>query len=149
MGYLEVNGRRVDAPVALAIPEIGDFRLRKLGRIIKPLVRSDGELYHIEPVDYRSIAFAWDPKLTEQAQGLNEVATIPTLHTYGYYGLFKPTVAEVLAQIPREIQNQVEAFEVLGPRDRGDLSKQWDVVNAGFHLAATVLYSSRPPVNPA
>ena len=37
-----------------------------------------------------------NPKPTDKATGLKPLCTIKTYHTYGYHGLFKPSIAEVL-----------------------------------------------------
>lgn len=142
MGYVEWGGRRLEAPSPLEIPRIDDAALGHLGSSIKPLVRGDdGELYHIQPVDYRNTAFLRSPQITGRAEELHEVAAIPTLHRWSASSFFRPTVAQVLAQIPSELVDQVEAFEVVGPETS---RTQLDVVSAGYHLAATILYSSRP-----
>lgn len=35
------------------------------------------------------------------------------LHGYGYYGLFKPSVGEVIRQIPKDLLEKVVAFEII------------------------------------
>lgn len=57
-----------------------------------------------------------------------------------YYGIFKPSIAEVLAQIPEELIEQTVAFETIGPADADALNKERDALNAGFHVATTRLY---------
>ena len=127
------------------IPALSDKQLATRYARIHPVVRDDDDrLRYIVPPAPRTQAFTWDPKVQEKAEGLTVLRTIPTLHTYGYYGFFKPTVAEVLAQIPEEDLERVVAFETNGPKDVNDLHAQWDVVNAGFHQAQTVLYTGVP-----
>jgi hypothetical protein len=113
-----------------------------LGRL-KPVVRRDGALYYIEPVDPRGVAFTWDPKTIDEAVGLKEHGVIHTLHTWGYYGLFKPSLAEVLSMISvSAVIDGVVAFETIGPDDASDLNRQWTAVNAGYHVANTILYTA-------
>jgi hypothetical protein len=125
----------------LTIPEISDERLAELAKRIRPVVRSrSNALAYIEPCDLRRVSFIWDAKITRKASKLVKHATIRTLHTYGYYGLFKPSIAEVLAQIPEDLIEQTVAFEVIGPKDASDLNREQEALNAGFHVAVTHLY---------
>lgn len=132
---------------AYFIPEISDERIDELLHRTWPVVRfsgkhqdRSGKLFYIHSVDPRGVAFTWDPCPTDPAKGLVEIARIRTLHTYGYYGMFKPSVAEVLAQIPEHLVDQVVAFETHGPETAGDLNREIDALNAGFHVADTILY---------
>jgi hypothetical protein len=129
------------------IPEITDERIEDLLHRMWSVVRfSDGnqdrsgELYYIHSVDARSIAFTWDPYPTDLATDLVELARIQTLHTYGYHGMFKPSVAEVLEQIPEEYLDETVAFETHGPETVHDLNREHDALDAGFHVAETILY---------
>jgi hypothetical protein len=132
--------------LSFEIPEISDERLEKLTARIRPIVAIDDEYHFIEPVDPRGVSFIWDPKPTEKASGLTQIAVIPTLHSYGYYGIFKPSIAEVLAMIPHTIIDVVVAFEVDGPDTSADLNAQGSIVDGGYHLAQTTLYGARVSV---
>ena len=128
---------------AIKIPEISDGVLRELAETIKPLVRRAGELFYVEEHKLRKTSFTWlDPK--EQASGLKEVARISTLHGYGYPGFFKPSVGEVLAQLPPEYLSEgVVAFETRGPDTPKEFYKTEETkaaFEAGFHTAETILY---------
>lgn len=122
------------------IPEISDEKLEGLSAHIKPLVRRGDQLFFIEDPDPRNVAFPWSPVLKEAAEDLEVLSILPTLHSFGYHGLFKPSVAEVLAQIPDELLEEAIAFEVHAPQNTTDLSRQWDAVNSGYHVAATTVY---------
>jgi hypothetical protein len=121
--------------LSFEIPEISDERLEKLTARIRPIVAIDDEYHFIEPVDPRGVSFIWDPKPTEKASGLTQIAVIPTLHSYGYYGIFKPSIAEVLAMIPHTIIDT-----------SADLNAQGSIVDGGYHLAQTTLYGARVSV---
>ncbi len=100
-----------------------------------------GERYYIKPVDPFNIAYAWDPKPSDKATGLKHLCDIRTYHTYGYYGSFKPSIAEVLAQIPAEHLDIVVAFEIVdSPKDVNDLNREREAMDAGYHVATTRLY---------
>ena len=126
----------------LFIPEIDETRLRELAQRIKPVYHTKGwsGLTYMQPCDLRGVSFVWSPQPNGRAMNLEEVCTIRTLHTYGYYGFFKPSIAEVLAQIPMALLREVVAFKIKGPND---LRKEADALNAGFHVAQTTLYRRR------
>lgn len=124
----------------MKIPEITDENLTLLSRKIRPLVLQDGKLMRIEPPDPRNVAFSWSPVVTEPANGIVEIAKIRTLHGYGYYGFFKPSVAEVIAQIPEEWIERTVAFSTRGPADAAEMNRESEALNAGFHVAETTLY---------
>ena len=129
------------------IPKISDERLHELHARIKPVVRGaatkkgavrhgGGDLYFIQDVDLRGIAFTWDPVLTQPAEGLKELARIETYHTCGYYGFFKPSIAEVLAQIPSKYLDHCVAYECgVGSLDTSNI-----VDGGSAHCVTTVLY---------
>lgn len=123
-----------------SIPAITNARLAELAARIKPLVRKDGLHYYIEPCELRSMSFLWEPVFAEPARGLKMLVQIRTLHTFGYYGFFKPSIAEVLSQIPAELIDAVRAFEVEGPQDAAELNRESEALNAGFQVATTTLY---------
>lgn len=98
------------------------------------------QLFHIVHDAGLENSFPWSPRLTAAALGLVEITKIRTLHTYGYYGFFKPSVKEVLSQIPDEYLDETEYFWVQGPEDAADVWKYTEEVNEGFHVAETTLY---------
>jgi hypothetical protein len=127
--------------------EIDDATLDRLSARIKPLIPNkddDGHLYYIEPTGRRSIAYTWDPKPTEKAEGLEPLTTIRTLHTFSYHGFFKPSIAEVLAavqRLPAEFQDKVVAFHLTGPGYADDLNHEKEALDAGFQVAYATLYT--------
>lgn len=122
------------------IPKIAPKRITELLKQIRPCVRRDDKLHFIQPVDPRKVAFTWDPKLAGEAPEMPIIGKIRTLHTYGYHGFFKPSIAEVLAQIPEDLLPNVGAFETNGPETASDLDREREALHAGFHVAETILY---------
>jgi hypothetical protein len=85
----------------------------------------------------RGIAYAWEPKPSWWPFFLGRLTPlreITTFHTWAYYGFFKPTIAEVLAQIPEDLVDQVVAFEIL------DMINDNEALNDGYHVAITRLF---------
>jgi len=138
--------------IMVELPEISDGRLEELIKEIKPVVRysrritsredklvqdDKGDLYFIEDVDPRKIAFTWDPKPARMAEEVNPnpYKTIKTIHSYGAPVLFKPSIAEVLAQIPEDDIGRCVAFET----DHLGFTE-----GSSYHLAQTRLYEKLP-----
>lgn len=120
------------------IPEISDDELERWVRTIRPLVRKDEVPWEIEPLSggaLRRTAFPWAPDFIAPAEDLTEIARLQTIHTYGAPAFFKPSVAEVIAQIPAHLRHRVTAFML----DTNDV----DIVlieGEGYHLTETILY---------
>ncbi len=127
----------------LAIPPISYERVIELVEGIHPVVKHDERLWYIESVDPWKTAFNWDPTLRREATDLEPLQTVRTLHTYGAPVFFKPSIAEVLAQLPEDIAGVV-AFSVRGPADADALNTELEALNAGFHVATTTLYRRAP-----
>jgi len=124
------------------IPEISEEKLYELGQRIKPLVSKGRNLFYIKPCHPRDTAFSWAPKRTKVATDLRKLTEITTYHTWGHYSLFKPSIAEVLAQIPEEYLDRCCAFVTEGPEIADDLHKHMDIFNEGYHVAITTLYEA-------
>lgn len=123
------------------IPEVPKKVIRKRAKRIKPVYEFDGKKRFIKKVKLFSTAFTWDPKPRKKARKLVALQDITTYHTWAFYGFFKPTIAEVLAQIPEDVLDKVVAFEiVMKPETADDLNKDKEALNAGYHVATTRLY---------
>jgi hypothetical protein len=128
-----------------AIPKIEDADLKALAKRIRPVARKDAAgapYYIVGKIDLRNESYLWDPEFGKEATGLTPLMQIRTYHTYGYYGFFKPSIAEVIAQIPVQVRDRVVAFEITNrPEHASDLNGQRDALNAGLHVAMTILYA--------
>lgn len=159
-----------NAPKQSRIPEVPQKVIGELAKRIRPVIRfarvrqkirngkivevldpngklqrdDRGSLYFIKPVNPFNIAFPWDPKPDTRAPRLQELCKITTYHTWAYYGCFKPTIAEVLAQIPAEHLDKTIAFSTQGPETAADLNRHIEITNEGYHVAETTLYIRRP-----
>lgn len=78
---------------------ISDERLAILIKRFNPLVMRGNELYTIDIPDLRNRSFTWDPVLIEKVS-FQKIISVTTSHSCGYHGLFKPSIAEVLAYVP-------------------------------------------------
>lgn len=125
------------------IPALTDDALVALVKKCKPLVLRDGKIRKLRVIPHlRNTAFTWDPKLsirTIKPEKLREVARVTTLHTWGYYGFFKPSIAECLAFMPKDLDADFFCI-VEQPETASDLNAERDAVDAGFHVATTAFY---------
>ena len=124
------------------VPKMPRRSIRKLAERIKPVVtfKDEGSCY-IKPVDLFSESYSWDPEPAGKATGLKPLCDITTYHPYGYYGSFKPSIAQVILQIPKEHRDKVIAFEIVKyPETADDLDPESEIFNSGFHVATTRLY---------
>ncbi len=118
---------------------------------IKPVVKKDGKLYWLRKFsdeELFDISYLWNDE-TEKPVEENEIIPIlgkdfRCLHEYGYYGLFKPSVAEVLTQINPEVLDSVVAFEIIeSPKTADDFYKDeftTAALNSGHHVSMVRLY---------
>lgn len=127
-------------PRADRVPEIGEVELSHLASAIRPLVEKDGLPWEIEPVTGEALrrrAYTWAPAFVAPAGEMVEVARLETIHTYGAPSLFKPSVAEVIAQIPESLRPRVEAFV-----QRRDGASPIVIDGQGYHVVETVLFGA-------
>jgi hypothetical protein len=129
------------------IPEMPDDELARWVAEIRPLVHTDRGLRLIKPVDPVKIAFTWDPKISgKPPRDLAVLTKIRTLHAYGHPSLFKPSIGEVLRQIPTALLPIVKFFSLDGPDDVHDLNLEREALNDGYHVAVTTLYVVGDPL---
>lgn len=124
-------------------PSISDLlHIRPLMTVVENLGQGQKarHLAFMKPVDPYNQAFSWSPVAAEPAPGLVPYATIKTLHRYAYYGFFKPSIAEVLSQIPAELVGRAVGFTCDGPETSDDLNAELIALDAGFQVATTTLY---------
>jgi len=135
------------------IPAIADDVLEEMAQRMMPVVRKDGAFWQVAlptPESGQTLArilratpHLFEPKLLPLVPGLRERARVRTYHTHSFYGFFKPTIAEVLAQVPRHLLTIVQAFEVVdGPQTADDLNRERAAAEAGYHVATTVFYAT-------
>lgn len=137
--------------MTISIPHVSDEELEKRYAKVKPLVVHDpdstanddtwGSLWTIEKPNFRAVSYIWDPKRLKQAGKVKAVTTIQTYHSYGAPVLFKPSVAEVLSQIPEKyFDGSVDAFYISkAPQSADDLNKYKAALDEGYHVAAVTL----------
>ena len=135
-------------PKKLEIPEIDDNRLKELYQLLKPIVTIDEMKYLLREFtlqELRNQSYIWnrheDKRDVVDPNKLETVDDFLCLHTWGYYGLFKPSIAEVLSQAPESVIEQANTFEIIeSPETREDVFKYKEVIDNGFHLSKVRAY---------
>ena len=108
-----------------------EHRLKELDHVMT----HEGVLHTVKQGDPRRTACTWSPEFLEKRPNLVEFDTIITGHLYGSKMFFKPSLAEVLAQIPDEYVMTLDAFSVTY---HGMLPQPYSA-----HYAITTLYTER------
>lgn len=132
----------------LEIPEIDDKRLKELYQLLKPIVTIDEMKYLLREFtlqELRNQSYIWNRHENKRdivdSSRLETVDDFLWLHTFGYYGLFKPSIAEVLSQAPESVIEQANTFEIIeSPETREDVFKYKEVIDNGFHLSKVRAY---------
>jgi len=117
------------------IKKLEPNKLLELSEKIKPIGRHEGKLHHLHPKDLIS-GFLWEPVWGDKVnESLWELARIETNHTSGHAALFKPSVEEVLAQLPPHLIKTADYFEVVGGDTIGCYSQ------SDGHRTLTIVYT--------
>ena len=135
-------------PEKLVIPEIDDKRLAELYRMLKPIVTIDEMKYLLKEFtleQLRNQSYIWnrheDKREIVDPSKLEPVEDFLCLHTYGYYGFFKPSIAEVLSQAPEKTICEANTFEIIeSPETVEDIFRYPKVIDNGFHLSKVRSY---------
>ena len=138
----------ITLPKKLEIPEINDKRLKELYQLLKPIVTIDEMKYLLREFtlqELRNQSYIWnrheDKRDVVDPNKLETVDDFLCLHTWGYYGLFKPSIAEILSQAPESVIEQANTFEIIeSPETREDVFKYKEVIDNGFHLSKVRAY---------
>ena len=140
----------------VSIPTISDEELKKRYEQIKPVITVKGKLHYFRKFTFdelRSISYIWNlgedvrEEVGENKLEVLEDRDFVCLHDYGYPGLFKPSIAEVLSQIKEYDLPFVKAFEIIeSPQTANDFYKDSFTSIAfdnGYHVSTVRLYGEK------
>lgn len=135
------------------IPDISDERLLELYQHIRPVKKNSWGnrcwLKQLDLKELRGASITWSDKLLatpveETGVKLREIGSFRCLHTWSAPALFHPTVAEILAQIPKELVDRAKAFEIVVPTLMYNVVTDEfanKVFKEGYHVSTVVLYA--------
>ena len=137
----------------VSIPKISKEELLARYKRIKPIVEINGKKYFLrdfteEELTGRSYIENLDEDKREPVDmNLYVPCTeydFECIHKYGYYGFFKPSIAEVLAQIREMEVKFVDAFEIIEyPKTVEDLAKNKIIWQWLSYFKSATLYKSK------
>lgn len=116
--------------------------------MLKPIVTIDEMKFLLKKftlAQLRNQSYIWnsrdDKRELVDPSMLEPVEDFLCLHTYGYYGLFKPSIAEVLSQVPEKTISEANTFEIIeSPETAADVFRYPEVFDNGFHLSKVRSY---------
>ena len=125
----------------IILPKITDEELLKRYTRIKPIVLYKEMYYYLKKYNIyqiRNYDYLWDlRKNIRKKVDMNNsevIGEFPCFHTFGYVGMFKPSIAEVLSQFPDELIKEANAFYLSEyPQNINDLNMQSEIISAGCH----------------
>lgn len=134
------------------IPTMSKDTIAKWYSTIRPIVHEGNKFTFLRELSSQEISgcgYTWlnDPKdyaETVDFSKLSFFADVKMLHGYGYYGLFKPSVGEVIRQIPADMLEKAVAFEIIySPMTAADFEQFREEFDAGFHVSIVRLYKNK------
>ena len=125
--------------------KVDEDKKKKIYDLITPIAKSKKKkvYYRGSKPSYGSIsstAYMWNSKDFKKPENvimeeLAKVAEVPTFHTYGYYGFFKPDLEEVIQQIPYDKINENLPIYV-----HTDYPGGLHNIVGDFHVGVTTVY---------
>ena len=135
------------------IPQMSNEEIAHWYETIKPIVKHNTYLRELSADELTDTAYTWLNEPSDYADKvdfskLSVLEDRKMLHGWGYYGFFKPSVGEVIRQIPKEYLEKVVAFEIID----GAIAMKSTFnaeLNAGFHVSIVRLYQAKDDTNEA
>lgn len=133
------------------IPQMSNEEIAHWYATIKPIVGRDTYLRELLPNELTNVAYTWLNKPSDYADKvdfskLSVLEDRKMLHGWGYYGYFKPSVGEVIRQIPKVHLKKVVAFEIINGAIAMNSTFNAEL-NAGFHVSIVRLYQAKDDTN--
>lgn len=139
----------------IIIPMMEKDEIAKWYKNIRPIVNYKSKnncnkkqvyLRKLKNNELTDLSYTWlqnEKDYAEQVEyeKLSALADVKMIHRFGLYGLFKPSVGEVICQIPKELLPKVVAFEIIyNPINNSDFNLFKKEFDAGFHVSVVRLY---------
>lgn len=140
----------------LSIPPITDEELMRRYLKIKPIAEIGSQKYWLKTYsidEMRNTSYFWNLFSDRREPVSDELSChdhedFKCLHSYGSHGIFKPSIAEILAQIPENALKHftIDAFEIIdNPASSGNLKKFREAMECGYHTSVVRLYIRPEP----
>ena len=128
------------------IPEMSIEEIVKWYKTIKPIVCYNGDLRFLRELSpdeliQTSYVYIKDYGDKVDLSTIGVLADVKMLHHYMTPSCFKPSVGEILCQIPEELRNATVAFEIIySPYGKPDFEIFKDEFNQHYHVSIVRLY---------
>lgn len=89
-----------------------------------------------------SIAYIWTPDKLGSSISMNKIKktfTLRTLHSWAYYGFFKPDLLEVISQVPQELRFEIDDTKEQKVYVTTTYAGFWKM-NESYHEGITTFY---------
>ena len=138
----------IQLPPKMTIPEIDDQKLKELYHFLKPIVSVENLKYFIREFsiqELRTVSYILnrDENKTNHIdlKDLEPIEDFLCLHSIGNYGLFQPTISQILSQVPKRTIEEANSFEIIEyPKTEDDLERYSELTENGFHLSKVRTY---------
>lgn len=132
----------------LIIPNMTDEELTHIYKRLKPIVTVDEMKYYLKEYtlyQLRYYLYMQDlpTSVKEQINPslINPVDEFMCFHKFHYYGSFIPTIAEVLSQVPENLIEDSNAFEIVEyPTKMADVTRYYEAFEKGYHVSKVRTY---------
>lgn len=127
----------------IILPYLTDDELLARYRRIKPIISLNELFYYLKRYNIsmlRNESYLLNVEKDIRGQvdmtGAETIAEFFCYHTYGHYGIFSPSIAEVLQQFPDDVLNDANAFYMTRSLEtKYDLEMQLETADASCHLS--------------
>lgn len=132
----------------LIIPNMTDEELTHVYKRLKPIVTIDEMKYYLKEYTLYQLRYylymqdlATSVKEHINPSLINPVDEFMCFHKFHYYGSFIPTIAEVLSQIPENLIEDSNAFEIVEyPTKMSDVTRYYEAFEKGYHVSKVRTY---------
>ena len=132
-----------------SIPEMTTEDIVKWSQKIKPIVCHNGDLKYmreLSPDELVHKSYTWLNKPEDYGNKvdlstLSVFTDVKMLHRFSYHGFFKPSVGEIIRQIPEEMRHLTDAFQIIySPSGWPDFNIFKDEFDQNYHVSIVRLY---------
>ena len=151
-GYDDIylDGINIDNNLIPYIPEIDEKELRELYKKIKPITTINGRKYllkHYLMNSLRNTSYYWvqdrDKTRRIKDEDIKTIEEFICLHKFSICTDFKPSIAEILSQVPKHLIDEIDYFEIVEvPKDIYDVKRYPEAYENGYHLSRVRTYKN-------
>ena len=133
----------------LSIPKISKEELIRRYNHIKPIVTRGYDKYYVRELTEDELinhSYLWMVESKDFGKKVNmdsllKIVDVKMIHSFSFSGFFKPSVEEILAQIPKKFVEDTVAFEIVYYTNcQNDMNFFYNETRNDFHVSIVRLY---------